>query len=67
MEHYMGLFRSERVGDRGSDVAGPFAVRKGRLQIWMQRAVGSRKLAGVGDWAGAIWAIGRFGQFGQFG
>eukprot|EP00977_Amphora_coffeiformis_P019670 scaffold7371_cov108-Amphora_coffeaeformis.AAC.1 len=29
--------RSERVGDRGSDVAGRFAVRKGRLRIRVQR------------------------------
>eukprot|EP00977_Amphora_coffeiformis_P021743 scaffold9815_cov90-Amphora_coffeaeformis.AAC.1 len=43
VEGYMGLFRAERVGDRGSDVAGRFAVRKGRLRIWVQRTVGSRE------------------------
>eukprot|EP00977_Amphora_coffeiformis_P025644 scaffold20985_cov221-Amphora_coffeaeformis.AAC.4 len=35
--------RSERVGDRGSDVAGLFVVWKGRLQIWVQHAVGGRE------------------------
>eukprot|EP00977_Amphora_coffeiformis_P012864 scaffold3266_cov125-Amphora_coffeaeformis.AAC.1 len=35
--------RSERVGDRGSDVADRFAVRKGQLRIRVQRAVGGRE------------------------
>eukprot|EP00977_Amphora_coffeiformis_P025901 scaffold22984_cov244-Amphora_coffeaeformis.AAC.1 len=28
MERYMGLFRSEKVRDRGSDMVGLFAVRR---------------------------------------
>eukprot|EP00977_Amphora_coffeiformis_P005742 scaffold1221_cov207-Amphora_coffeaeformis.AAC.1 len=61
MERYMGLFRSERVGGRRSDVAGRFAVRKGRLRIRVQRAVGVWAVLGnVGRcWAmfGRCWAM----------
>eukprot|EP00977_Amphora_coffeiformis_P024761 scaffold17027_cov106-Amphora_coffeaeformis.AAC.2 len=35
--------QSERVGDGRSDVAGRFAVRKGRLRIRVQHAVGGRE------------------------
>eukprot|EP00977_Amphora_coffeiformis_P004547 scaffold981_cov127-Amphora_coffeaeformis.AAC.1 len=75
MERYMGLFRSERVGNRGSDVAGRFAVRKGRLRIRVQRAVGGWEdtkrcwavLGGVGRcWAmlGDVWAM--LGDVGRY-